>query len=302
MNYTIGFSEFYTIFTVIILTYHRICHRIHDSRLRNWHRISRTHSNYSTGQKLNIHRSCISLVMLSPDFYTLNAHTEFPFPHNNCDHNTDEELKGLLFGGYHLPEFLTKYYMSRLGLDAVGSVTDILRALSADDDFVLAAIGYLRLKFVLEVFHVPTLMKRLRDVPLRIAAERGDWFKAGVADERVWRIDCLTTWLFNYMILSVEARCAGSEFVRLEPDMRERLVEMNKALQAVRASPCDGRYKWDNVAPSDLVIYPFLCLVKGLWTAVAPMVTTDFTGFGGRCTVTGWSLDSPNNRTADPLS
>ena len=130
--------------------------------------------------------------MLSPDFYTLNAHTEFPFPHNNCDHITDQELFSLLFGNYHLPEFLTKYYVCRLGADAAGSVADIVALLRRDTDFVLAATCYLRLKFVLEVFHVSTLMKRLRDMPLRLAAERGDWFKAGVVDERVCGV--LTVW------------------------------------------------------------------------------------------------------------
>jgi hypothetical protein len=238
--------------------------------------------------------------MLSPDFYTLNAHTEFIFPHNNCDHISDAELFSLLFGSYHLPEFLTKYYVCRLGADAIGSVSDIVALLRDDDDFVLAAICYLRLKFVLEVFHVPSLMKRLRDVPLRISSERGDWFKAGVADERVWRIDCLATWLFNYMILVVEARCAGVNAARLETPMRVGLRTMSAALKKVRAAPCDGRYVWLNVAPSDLVIYPFLMLVKGLWSAVAPIVTTDFACLGR--SITGWALNSPNKCTADPLT
>jgi hypothetical protein len=241
--------------------------------------------------------------MLSPDFYTLNRHTEFPFPHNNCDHITDQELFSLLFEGYHLPEFLTKYYVGRLGGDAVGGVADIVALLRRDADFVLAATCYLRLKFVLELFHVQTLMKRLRDVPLRIAAERGDWFKTGVADDRVWRIDCLATWLFNYMIRSVEARCVGGEGARLEESMRLRLTTMNTAIQGVRAESCDGQYMWQHTSPYELVIYPFLCLVKGLWNAVAPMVTTDFAGLvstGGCSTVTGWS--SPNKCTADPLT
>jgi len=240
--------------------------------------------------------------MLSPDFYILNAHTEFPFPHSNCDHNTDSELFSLLFGSYHLPEFLTKYYVGRLGGEAVGGVADIVALLRADEDFVLVATCYLRLKFVLEVLHVQTLMKRLRDVPLRIAAERGDWFKTGVADERVWRIDCLATWLFNYMILSVESHCAGTAVPLLEESMREGLKRMNTAIQGVRAEPCDGRYMWRDTPPYGLVIYPFLCLVKGLWNAVAPMVTTEFAGLGGtHCsTVSGWS--SPNKCTADAFT
>ena len=257
-----------------------------------------------SGEKLNNCRLLNGFVMLSPDFFTLNRHTEFPFPHNNCDHITDEELFSLLFGSYHLPEFLTKYYVGQLGGDAAGSVTDIVALLRRDTDFVLAATCYLRLKFVLEVLHVGTLMKRLRDVPLRIAEERGDWFKTGVADERVWRIDCLATWLFNYMIRSVEARCAGGEGARLEESMRLGLTKMNTAIQAVRAAPCDGRYMWQNTAPYELVIYPFLYLVKGLWNAVAPIVTTDFAGLGGtHCsTVTGWALNPPNNRTADTFT
>jgi hypothetical protein len=238
--------------------------------------------------------------MLSPDFYTLNAHTEFIFPHNNCDHNTDSELFSLLFGSYHLPEFLTKYYVCRLGADAVGSVADILTALRKDTDFVLAATCYLRLKFVLETLHVQSLMKRLSNVPPRIAEMRGDWFEKGVADERVWRIDCLATWLFNYMILVVESRCSGMEGARLETPMRLRLTTMNAAIQGVRAAPCDGRYMWQNTAPYELVIYPFLCLVKGLWNAVAPMVTTDFASLGG-CS-TAWDLNSPNKCTADALT
>ena len=255
-------------------------------------------------EKFNNFSSLIWFVMLSPDFYTLNRHTEFPFPHNNCDHIEDSELFSLLFGSYHLPEFLTKYYVSRLGSEAVGSVADIVTLLRADADFVLAATCYLRLKFVLEALHVQSLMKRLRDVPLRIAAERGDWFKTGVADERVWRIDCLATWLFNYMIRSVEARCAGDEGARLDESIRMGLREMNTAIQSVRAEPCDGRYMWQNTAPYELVIYPFLCLVKGLWNAVAPMVTTEFASLGGtNCsTVTGWALNSPNNRTADAFT
>jgi len=253
--------------------------------------------------------------MLSPDFYTLNAHTEFPFPHDSCDHASDEELLSLLFGQRHLPELLTKFYMVRFGLE-MSAVAEVLSVLRNDADFVLAATCYLRLKFVLEVLHVPTLMKRLRDVPLRIAAMRGDWFKAGVADERVWRIDCLATWLFNYMILVVEARCSGREPDAIEMPMRLGLKAMNTAIQEVRAQPCDGRYVWQHTPPCDLVVYPFLCLVKGLWNAVAPIVTTDFASLGGGCsTVTaklgfgdhvakspGWSLNSPNKRTADPLT
>jgi len=239
--------------------------------------------------------------MLSPDFYTLNAHTEFPFPHDSCDHVSDEELLMLLFGQRHLPELLTKFYMVRLGNETAAA--EVLSRLRSDADFVLAATCYLRLKFVLEVLHVPTLMKRLRDVPLRIAAMRGDWFKAGVADERVWRIDCLATWLFNYMILVVEARCSGREPDAIEMPMRLGLKAMNTAIQEVRAQPCDGRYIWQHTPPCDLVVYPFLCLVKGLWNAVAPIVTTDFASFGGGCsTVTSWSLNSPNKRTADPLT
>ena len=253
-----------------------------------------------SGEKLNNCRLLNGFVMLSPDFFTLNRHTEFPFPHNNCDHITDEELFSLLFGSYHLPEFLTKYYVSRLGGEAVGSVANIVAALRKDEDFVLVATCYLRLKFILEVLHVPSLMKRLRDVPLRIAAERGDWFKTGVADERIWRIDCLATWLFNYMILVVESRCSGMEGARLEESMRTGLRGMNTAIQAVRAEPCDGRYMWQNTAPYELVAYPFLFLVKGLWNAVAPIVTTDFASLGGCSTVTGWS--SPNNRTADAFT
>ena len=243
--------------------------------------------------------------MLSPDFFTLNAHTEFVFPHNNCDHIEDSELFSLLFGSYHLPEFLTKYYVSRLGGAAAGTVVDIVAALRKDKDFVLAATCYLRLKFVLEVFHVQSLIKRLRDVPLRIAIERDDWFKTGVADERVWRIDCLATWLFNYMILVVESRCSGLMGARLEESMRLGLTKMNVAIQSVRAVPCDGRYMWQHTAPYELVIYPFLCLVKGLWNAVAPMVATDFAGLGstGGCsTVTGWGLNPPNKCTTDPLT
>jgi len=255
-------------------------------------------------EKLNNSSSLIWYVMLSPDFYTLNRHTEFPFPHSNCDHITDQELFSLLFGNYHLPEFLTKYYVGRLGGDAAGSVADIVALLRTDADFVLAATCYLRLKFVLEALHVPSLMKRLRDVPLRIAADRGDWFKVGVADERVWRIDCLATWLFNYMILVVELRCAGRTPDRIEESMRFGLREMNAAIQRVRAEPCDGRYMWQHTAPYILVIYPFLCLVKGLWNAVAPMVTTDFASLGGtHCsTVTGWGLNSPDKRTADAFT
>ena len=254
----------------------------------------------NSGEKLKNFSSLIWFVMLSPDFYTLNRHTEFSFPHNNCDHIEDSELFSLLFGSYHLPEFLTKYYVSRLGGEAVGSVANIVAALRKDEDFVLVATCYLRLKFILEVLHVPSLMKRLRDVPLRIAAERGDWFKSGVADERVWRIDCLATWLFNYMILVVESRCSGMEGARLEESMRTGLRGMNTAIQAVRAEPCDGRYMWQNTAPYELVAYPFLFLVKGLWNAVAPIVTTDFASLGGCSTVTGWS--SPNNRTADAFT
>jgi hypothetical protein len=240
--------------------------------------------------------------MLSPDFYTLNRHTEFVFPHDSCDHTTDEELKDLLFGSYHLPEFLTKYYVCRLGADAAGSVADIIKGLQTDEDFVLAAIGYLRLKFVLEVLHVQSLMKKLRDIPLRVAVDRGDWFKTGVADERVWRIDCLATWLFNYMILSVEARCSGIVGARLIEPIRAGLTTMNKAIQMVRAEPCDGRYVWRNVPPYELVAYPFLSLIKGLWNAVLPLVTTDFTGLGGCSTVTGWSLNSSNKCAADALT
>ena len=248
--------------------------------------------------------SIFLIVMLSPDFYTLNRHTEFVFPHDSCDHTTDEELKGLLFGSYHLPEFLTKYYVCRLGADAAGSVADIVKGLQTDEDFVLAAIGYLRLKFVLEVLHVQSLMKKLRDIPLRLAADRGDWFKTGVADERVWRVDCLATWLFNYIIQSVESHCAGTAVPLLQEHMRHGLWEMNTAIQGVRAEPCDGRYIWQHTLPCDLVVYPFLCLVKGLWNAIAPIVTTDFASLGGtHCsTVTGWSLNSPNKRTADPLT
>jgi hypothetical protein len=257
----------------------------------------------NSGEKLNNSSALIWFVMLSPDFYTLNAHTEFPFPHDNCDHITDQELFSLLFGSYHLPEFLTKYYVGRLGGDAAGSVVDIVALLRGDADFVLAATCYLRLKFVLEVLHVPSLMKRLRDVPLRIAADRGDWFNAGVADERVWLIDCLATWLFNYMILVVESRCSGMMGARLETPIRKGLTVMNTAIQGVRSQPCDGRYMWQHTAPYVLVIYPFLCLVKGLWNAVAPIVTTDFASLGGGCsTVTGWSLNSPNKCTADPLT
>ena len=237
--------------------------------------------------------------MLSPDFYTLNAHTEFPFPHDSCDHASDEELLLLLFGQRHLPELLTKFYIVRFGLEE-SAVAEVLSVLRNDADFVLATTCYLRLKFVLEVLHVPTLMKRLRDVPLRIAAERGDWFKAGVADERVWRVDCLATWLFNYMILSVEARCAGREPDAIEESMRLGLRTMNVAIQAVRAAPCEGQYMWQNTSASELVIYPFLCLVKGLWGAVAPIVTTEFASLGGCSTVSGWS--SPNNRTADTFA
>ena len=257
-----------------------------------------------SGEKLKNSSPLIRHVMLSPDFYTLNAHTEFPFPHNNCDHITDQELFSLLFGDYHLPEFLTKYYVCRLGSDAVGSVADIVALLRRDADFVLAATCYLRLKFVLEALHVQSLMKRLRDVPLRIAAMRGDWFKTGVADDRVWRIDCLATWLFNYMIRSVESHCAGTVVALLEEPMRTGLRGMNTAIQSVRAEPCDGRYMWQHTAPYELVIYPFLCLVKGLWNAVAPIVTTDFASLGGTdcSTVTGWSLNSPNKCTADPLT
>jgi len=251
-------------------------------------------------EKLNNRTTYTQFVMLSPDFYTLNAHTEFVFPHNNCDHNTDAELFSLLFGSYHLPEFLTKYYVCRLGADAVGSVADIMAALRKDTDFVLAATCYLRLKFVLEVFHVPSLMKKLRDVPLRLAADRGDWFKTGVADERVWRVDCLATWLFNYMIQSVESHCAGTAVPLLQEHMRHGLWEMNTAIQGVRAAPCDGRYMWQDTAPYDLVIYPFIYLVKGLWGAVMPMVTADFTSLGGCTTVSSWS--SPNNRTADAFT
>jgi hypothetical protein len=233
--------------------------------------------------------------MLSPDFYTLNQHTEFPFPHDSCDHATDQELFSLLFGNYHLPEFLTKYYVSRLGGDAAGSVPDIIDVLRGDEDFVAAAMGYLRLKFVLEVLHVPSLMKKLRDIPLRVSVDRGDWFKAGVADERVWRIDCLATWLFNYMIRSVEARCAGVLPTRLDKMMLIKLRLMSTALQEVRAELCDGRYVWRNVMPYDLIAYPFISLVKGLWGAVMPMVTAEFAGLRieGCSTVTGWS--SPKN-------
>ena len=240
--------------------------------------------------------------MLSPDFYTLNAHTEFVFPHNSCDHTTDEELKGLLFGSYHLPEFLTKYYVSRLGGDAAGSISDIVKELRENSDFVLAAIGYLRLKFVLEVLHVRSLMKKLRDIPLRAAVDRGDWFKMGVADERVWRIDCLATWLFNYMIVSVEARCAGVPAASLGESMRTGLADMNRTIQEVRAEPCDGRYVWRNVPPYELVAYPFLSLVKGLWNAVAPLVAVDFTSFGNCSTVTGWSLNTPNKCATDAFT
>jgi len=248
--------------------------------------------------------SIIWFVMLSPDFYTLNRHTEFPFPHNNCDHITDQELFSLLFGDYHLPEFLTKYYVCRLGSDAVGSVKDIVALLRSDADFVLAATCYLRLKFVLEALHVQSLMKRLSNLPPRIAEMRGDWFEKGVADERVWRIDCLATWLFNYMILSVESHCAGGEGAQLDESIRMGLRGMNTAIQGVRAEPCDGRYMWQHTAPYELVIYPFLCLVKGLWNAVAPIVTTDFASLGGtNCsTVAGGSLNSPNKCTADPLT
>jgi len=240
--------------------------------------------------------------MLSPDFYTLNSHTEFIFPHDSCDHVSDEELLMLLFGQRHLPELLTKFYMGRFERTSTVAA-EVLSRLRSDADFVLAATCYLRLKFVLEVLHVPTLMKRLRDVPLRIAAERGDWFKAGVADERVWRIDCLATWLFNYMIRSVESHCAGTTVAMLETPMRVGLKAMNTAIQGVRAEPCDGRYIWQHTPPCDLVVYPFLCLVKGLWNAVAPIVTTDFASLGGGCsTVTSWSLNSPNKRTADAFT
>jgi len=238
---------------------------------------------------------------ISPDFFVLNGHTEFSFPHNNCDHISDEELHSLLFNSYHLPEFLTKYYVARFGA-ASGSVGEIVKALYNDEEFGLVARCYMRLKFVLEVLHVPSLMKRLRDVPLRLAAERGDWFKASVADERVWRIDCLATWLFNYMIQSVEARCAGNVGnVALEVEMRERLERLNRAIQSVRAQPC-GPFKWANVAPNDLVIYPFLFLVKGLWSAIEPVFTTEFSGFGGCSTVTGWNFHASNNSTTDTLS
>ena len=247
---------------------------------------------------MNKLRTFIWIIMLSPDFYTLNAHTEFSFPHGSCDHVSDEELLSLLFGQRHLPELLTNFYMRRLGDETAAA--DILSRLRDDADFVLAATCYLRLKFVLEALHVPTLMKRLRNVPLRIAAERGDWFKSGVADERVWRIDCLATWLFNYMIQYVEARCAGREPDAIEESMRLGLRTMNVAIQAVRAAPCDGQYMWQNTSASELVIYPFLCLVKGLWGAVAPIVTTEFASLGGCSTVSGWS--SPNNRTADTFA
>ena len=238
--------------------------------------------------------------MLSPDFYTLNAHTEFSFPHDSCDHATDEELKALLFGGYHLPEFLTKYYVSQLG-PVVGSVADIVTMLREDTDFVLAATAYLRLKFVLEVFHVPSLMKKMRNMPIRIAAERGDWFRPDIVDERVWGIDCLATSLFDFIIRRVEARCGGAKGGVLDENLRTGLIEMNTAIQSVRAVPCDGQYVWVDVAPYDLVPYPFLSLVKGLWSAVAPVVTAKFTGLGRGCsTLTGWS--SPNNDTSDAFT
>ena len=101
------------------------------------------------------------------------------------------------------------------------------------------------------------------------------------------------------MIQSVESHCAGTAVAPLEESMRIGLKDMNAAIQAVRAEPC-GQFIWHSVAPSALVIYPFIHLVKGLWSAVMPMVTTEFTGFGGCSTVSGWS--SPNNRTADAFT
>ena len=174
---------------------------------------------------------------LAPEFYDLNEHQHFMFPHNDCDRYTNGQLEAMVFAPHHLVECLTEYLKSALTPDN----------LRATPEFVLLIISYLRLKFMLEMMDPPRIEARLMMIPVALR-NVGPWMEEGVLDEQYWTLDCMTTAVFNAII-----RWVKGENIQLTSRGFSAFTEMNHAMQTIRPGGSFG-----NAHLFDLAHKPFL--------------------------------------------
>jgi len=224
--------------------------------------------------------------MLNPAFFDMNKNQKFFFPHTNCDQLTNTEVINILWPDENdtFLAFLTKSAMLRVGGGGI-SVDHCLDKLRNNAGFVLTATSYMRLKFVLETLNIH-LAEKLERMPKRLSC--GEWLDKGVLEERVWKLDCLTTYLFNSMLSAINvvvgdggvrtlAKAAGPFRYDWDAAFLDKLAAMNSNIQMIRMEPCKdpihftGPYNWADAPPSTLAPFPFIQFVNSLWNVVEPL-------------------------------
>ena len=94
------------------------------------------------------------------------------------------------------------------------------------------------------------------------------WMTEQQLEQAQWRLDVLASTVFSELLNEVLGTCSAK---KINDWTFQRLVELNKAIHAVRSVECYG-YAVAGADPYELAHYPFHWYIQRLWRAVMPFV------------------------------
>jgi hypothetical protein len=206
------------------------------------------------------------------NYYTLNQAQHFPFPHDNADMYTDEELWNHYIGTNYLCVHLIKQ------LGHKGPIHSILDKLEQHSHFKEYAVAWMRLKFLCEVMEPsyilkkrdPTWQKPNSPMMKEPCVEIWSWTGESLT-ERYYTIDVVANILGQHLFAVVKAYVFGLNPPKTTDEVANAVKTFNKSLYEVRGQSL-GQIQWNLWNPRDLVPYAWAMYLIKAWSAFSVLL------------------------------
>lgn len=205
--------------------------------------------------------------MDSINYYTLNQAQHFPFPHDNADTYTDEEVWSHYIG----TNYLCVYLIKQLGHK--GSVQPILNKLEQHSHFKDYAVAWMRLKFLSEIMEPSYILKKRNpawqkpncSMTKEPCVEIWSWTAESLT-ERYYNIDVVTNILGQHLFGVVKAYVYELNPPKTTDELATAVKTFNKSLYEIRGKPL-GEVQWKLWNPKDLIPYAWAMYLINAWSA-----------------------------------